>query len=272
MKKIIHMSDLHVGHENLGDRFRLIVRNLVFEKGDKPNDYVIVMTGDLIDDANDLMRNDEVRAGLDTLIQAGFEHILVVPGNHDYGTGMHGDKRFVKTFKQAFFGKDVEYPKKDIIGDIAFIGLDSMAEELNWYDEHCAQGELGENEQLVRLEKILKKEDVRKCKKRVLYMHHHPFDSFPFHELKDSKELGELLRGVIRGGISIDALLYGHNHLGKIHNGRWQISRCYDAGSATRKERPDWISWLPWFEPKSAIRLINLAKKEPLYDYELALL
>ena len=41
--KVIHMSDLHVGYQNLGDRFRTIIRNLMFEKNDKPEDYVIIM-------------------------------------------------------------------------------------------------------------------------------------------------------------------------------------------------------------------------------------
>lgn len=40
----------------------------------------------------------------------------------------------------------------DIIENIAFMGLDSMAEELNWTDRLFAQGELG-NKQLKRLEK-----------------------------------------------------------------------------------------------------------------------
>jgi hypothetical protein len=64
-------------------------------------------------------------------------------GNHDYGTGSHGDKKFVKIFQQTFFGDELAYPKKDIIVNVAFFCLDSMAEELHWYDELWAQGELG---------------------------------------------------------------------------------------------------------------------------------
>lgn len=114
MKKIIHMSDLHVGYENLGDRFRTIIRNLIFEKGDKANEYVIVTTGDLVDDANDTMRYDEVKNGFERLEQAGFENILIAPGNHDYGTGSHGDKKFVKIFKQVFFGEEVTFPRENL--------------------------------------------------------------------------------------------------------------------------------------------------------------
>jgi len=268
--KVIHMSDLHVGYENFGDSFRTIIRNLIFEKSDKPKDYVIVITGDLVDDANDRVRYDEVKTGLDSLRQAGFENILVIPGNHDYGTGSDGDKKFVKMFKQSFFGHELDYPKKDIIGNdpfkVAFIGLDSMSEELHWYDELWAEGELG-TKQLSKLNQMLRKDDVRSCASRVIYLHHHPFDSWPLHQLKDSDELEKTLIGVINDGISIDAILYGHNHAGKVHNGHWGIPRCYDAGTATLK-RSKFMDWLPWFEEKSAIRIIDLANsKPPFNDY-----
>jgi hypothetical protein len=81
------------------------------------------------------------------------------------------------------------------------------------------------------------------------------------------------LLGVINDGISIDAILYGHNHAGKVHNGHWKIPRCYDAGTATMKPRPEWLDWLPWFEEKSAIRVIDLKRTEPPFnDYILSLL
>ena len=106
-----------------------------------------------------------------------------------------------------------------------------MAEEVHWYDSLFANGELGEK-QLERLDKILSRKSVQDCAYRVVYLHHHPFDPLPFHELKDSKELGETLK---KHG-NIDAILYGHNHIGKKRNGSWGIPRCYDAGAATRKD------------------------------------
>ena len=167
---------------------------------------------------------------LEKLKNAGYQ-VLVVPGNHDYGTGVLGHNRYVGHFKQVFFGdQSVTYPKLDIIDKIAFIGLDSMAEELHWYDRLFAQGELGDD-QLARLETIFKDSKVIACKNRVVYLHHHPFDPLPFHGLKDSDKLGAVLQN--HGKIA--ALLYGHNHEGKNHNGHWGISRCYDAGSSTRK-------------------------------------
>jgi 3',5'-cyclic AMP phosphodiesterase CpdA len=230
VKKIIHLSDLHIGYENLGERFQCVVRNILFEKEPASN-YVIIISGDLVEKATDSASYTEAKLYIDLLKDAGFR-ILVIPGNHDYGTGMLGSKQFVTRFKKTFFGNaSIEYPKVDIIDDIAFIGLDSMAEELNWYDRLFAEGELGK-EQLRRLDERLGHGVVRACAKRVVYLHHHPFDPHPFHQLKDSDELGEILKA----HENIDALLYGHNHMGKKRNGKWGIPRCYDAGSTTRKK------------------------------------
>lgn len=270
--KIIHMSDLHVGHDDLGERFEAIIMNLIFEKGDKAEEYVVLITGDLVDDANNPELNKKVKFCLKLLEDGGFKNILVIPGNHDYGTGSHADKKFVKIFKETYYGKEITYPKKDIINDVAFIGLDSTAEELHWYDELWAQGELGER-QLSELNKILREEDIKSCKSRVIYMHHHPFDPWPLHQLKDSDNLKKVLLGVMEDGISIDAMLYGHNHSGKVHNGKWGIPRCYDAGTATLKSRPKMLEKFPWFKEQSAIRVIDLDKKEPPFgDYLLSLL
>ena len=248
--KIIHLSDLHIGYENLGRRFLHIANNIIFEK-QPAADYVIVVTGDLVDDANDSANYDEARMLLDRLKNAGYA-VLVIPGNHDYGTGALGHSRYVGQFKQVFFGdQSVTYPKLDIIGKTAFIGLDSMAEELHWYDRLFAQGELGDD-QRTRLESTLKEPKVIACTSRIVYLHHHPFDPLPFHGLKDSDKLGDVLQ---KHG-KIDALLYGHNHVGNKHNGGWGISRCYDAGSSTRKKGAP-----------GPIRVLDLSR-DPGSDYD----
>ena len=195
----------------------------------------------------------KVKAVLDDLKKAGFAEILVIPGNHDYGTGDYGDKKFVKIFKKIFYGDTKDYPRLDVIDQIAFMGLDSMAAELHWYDSLWAEGELGE-EQLTRLENLLRNDEVRACEKRVIYLHHHPFDARPLHELKDSQKLKIILTRAIAEGTTIDALLYGHNHAGEQQNGNWGIPHCYDAGSATLKSRPFYVSWMPLFRTRSSIR------------------
>ena len=213
MKNIIHMSDLHIGHADHDERFGILCDNLIGQVGGKAADHVIIITGDLVDDANDRGNYLKVNKRLDYLKEAGFEHLLVVPGNHDYGTGDYGNQKFVKLFSQAFYRDELGYPRKDIIDNIAFIGLDSNAEELHFYDRLFAEGELGAS-QLARLEAILNSQDVQRCGKRVIYLHHHPFDWRPLHQLKDSCRFKLLLTSAISRGISIDALLYGHNHQG----------------------------------------------------------
>lgn len=227
MRKIIHLSDLHIGYGDLGERFNCIVNNIIYLK-EPAEQYVIVITGDIVDAATNPWNYDEAKTYFEKLEEAGFT-VLVVPGNHDYGTGVWGSKRYIRLFKDTFFGNpQIEYPKLNILDEIAFIGLDSMAEELNWDDRMFAEGELGDA-QLGRLDTLLDSDPVKACKYKVVYLHHNPHKPIPLHRLKDAEELGEILEPK-----KVDALLYGHNHAGGKQNGKWGIPRCYDGGTATR--------------------------------------
>ena len=95
--------------------------------------------------------------------------------------------------------------KLDIIDEIAFIGLDSTAEELNGFDRFFSEGELGET-QLRRLKRILKKSVVA-SRKKVVYLHHHPFDYKVGMQLQDSDDLRDIIEN------KIDMLLFGHYHV-----------------------------------------------------------
>ena len=64
MKKIIHMSDLHVGYKDNDDRFYKVIEKIKFERGDRAGEYVIVITGDLIDNAHQRDSCRHVKAGL----------------------------------------------------------------------------------------------------------------------------------------------------------------------------------------------------------------
>jgi 3',5'-cyclic AMP phosphodiesterase CpdA len=268
MKKILHMSDLHIGYKNLLDRFHKIVIKLSSGEYGKPSDIIIVITGDLVDNANNTESIAQIKNELNILKKTGFENILNVPGNHDYGTGSLGDKKFVKIFKKNFLNEKQDYPIIDIIDDIAFIGLDSMSAELHWYDRLWAEGEIGSC-QLNRLKNILKKDEVISRKKRVIYLHHHPFDYKPLHQLKDSKKFGKILIDAGNNNISIDAILYGHNHEGKSNNGQWGIKRCYDAGSINLKPRSKNKLKSSWYDDvQNSTRLIDL-QKNPESDQKL---
>ena len=250
MKKIIHLSDTHLGYEGLSTRMRDIVTRIIFTKENAEN-YIIVHTGDIVEDATAEGSYQEALSHFDRLKQAGFT-VLFVPGNHDYGTGTRGVDSYVQAFKQAFYGaENISYPIKTIIDTIAFIGLDSMAEELNWYDRLFAEGELG-SAQLLRLKNMLENDtSVKQAQYKVIYLHHHPFHPRAFHRLKDSAELGKILKTH-----QIDALLFGHNHDGLVWNGKWGIKRAYDAGTSTGKQGKP-----------SPHRVIDLSR-DPCFDYD----
>ncbi|HOW40340.1 MAG TPA: metallophosphoesterase [Bacteroidales bacterium] len=251
MKKIIHLSDLHIGHEECGKRFRTIISRISKTRLPARN-YIIVITGDIADNANHSEYTDEALKGIELLRKRGYR-VLVVPGNHDYGNGAAGKKEFVSIFKEKFFGSaDITYPKLDIIGRTAFIGLDTTAEELHWYDRFFSEGELGPA-QLERLATILDNEKV-KSRKKVVYMHHHPFDYKAVMQLKDNDELRNIISG------RVDAILFGHYHRDeeaavKDYNGTWDIPRCYNAGSSTHKNGHTGYQ-----------RIIDLSKPDPSKD------
>lgn len=269
MKRILHMSDLHLGHPVTDARFHRIIQRLIEGDSIQPEETIVVITGDVVDNAFEDPGYGAAIESLGLLKRSGYQ-TLIVPGNHDYGNGTQLNKRFVSLFKESFYGRNLSYPLLDIVDDIAFIGLDSMAEELNWYDRMWAEGELGEP-QMSRLEQLLDEKEVRECDHRVIYLHHHPIDWQPLHRLKDSQRLETVVRKAIESGVSIDALLYGHFHRGESRNGSWGIARCYDAGTATLKPRPRLISRLPWFLViQDCTRMIDL-DLDPEYDRRMML-
>ncbi|MBW6502257.1 MAG: metallophosphoesterase [Bacteroidales bacterium] len=251
--KIIHLSDLHIGHKDCGERFHTIIRNIAVRM--KPaGDYVVVITGDLADNANKPEQREKAARSIEELEDQGYR-VLAIPGNHDYGTGTIGNIRNVRLFKERFYrDSDITFPKLDIIHGAAFIGLDSTAEELNWHDRILAQGELG-REQLGRLEKIINDPAISKMMK-VVYLHHHPFDFKIGRQLKDSRYLKKIIEN------RIDLLLFGHYHRSKqgalkVHHGTWGIPRCYNAGTATHKNGNYGFH-----------RVIGLSGSDPAMDYD----
>ncbi len=271
MKKIIHLSDLHIGHRSLDERFEHIVSRII--EGYEPDEHVIVITGDIVENAN----NGYAQAAsfVRELRQKHRFTTLVAPGNHDYGTGNHADRKFVAQFWEAFMADQTEgaprYPVVNDIDGIRFIALDSTQGELNLVDSLSAEGELTDAQLdgsggSGGLAQILQQTDTGGAIRHiVVYLHHHPFDPYArvrlpaelrfldsllgslitdaagfFHRLKDSEALGRILKQHNeQHRVKVAALLYGHNHAGLNANGDknpWGIERCYDAGTSTRKD------------------------------------
>ena len=253
MEKIIHLSDLHVGHEECGARFHALIDNITFLK-QPANNYIILITGDIVENANHPEYIEEAVDDIEQLKERGYK-VLVIPGNHDYGTGTVGNKKFVDLFKEKYFkSREISYPKLDVINEIAFIGLDSTAEELHWLDRLFSEGELGER-QLLQLEKMLNDPEVV-SRKKVVYLHHHPFDFRLGMQLKDSNDLRKIIEN------KIDMLLFGHYHVdsssaNKTYHFIWGIPRCYNAGSSTHKNGNVGFQ-----------RVIDLSDADPSVDYD----
>jgi 3',5'-cyclic AMP phosphodiesterase CpdA len=218
------------------------------------NNYIVLITGDIVDNATHSEQIDEAVEAIEQFEERGYK-VLVVPGNHDYGTGTRGYEKFVDLFKEKYHkSREISYPKLDIIDEIAFIGLDSTAEELHWLDRFLSEGELGK-EQLKRLKKMLNEPEVI-ARKKVVYLHHHPFDFKLGMHLRDHNDFKNIIEN------NIDMLLFGHYHVdptsaGKIYHGAWGIKRCYNAGSSTHKNGNVGFQ-----------RIIDLSNADPRMDYD----
>jgi 3',5'-cyclic AMP phosphodiesterase CpdA len=252
--KILHLSDLHVGGEDnlLGPassggspctkRCEAIVDNIIARCVPASN-YAIVITGDITDGGSALVSEgierqyDEAARLLDRLRTNGFM-VLPVPGNHDYGCmGTHPKKKYGELFREKLLSNyQGTFPILGLAGapgfvdGVAFIGLNSMEAAISRDYYFGAQGKLG-SPQLKRLSDMLDSEQVRNASVRVVYLHHHPFDPQPNMELHDAEAFKKAL-----SARNVDILLFGHNHNGWKWNGWWNIARCYDAGTSTRKE------------------------------------
>jgi 3',5'-cyclic AMP phosphodiesterase CpdA len=252
--KILHLSDLHIGGEDSlldpvgGDgspctkRCETIVDNIIACCTPASN-YVVVLTGDVTDGGSVLVSEgiqqqyDEAARLVGRLRSSGFI-VLPVPGNHDYGCmGTHPKKKYGQLFREKLlFNYQGTFPilgranAPGLIDGVAFIGLDSMEAAISRDYYLGAQGKLGDP-QLRRLKDSLDSDEVRNASVRVLYLHHHPFNPKPNMELHDAEGLKKALSD---GNVNI--LLFGHNHNGWKWNGWWDIARCYDAGTTTRKE------------------------------------
>ena len=161
MKKIIHLSDLHIGYDNMSDILDDMIDRLIYLY-QPASEYVVVVTGDMVDDATKTEQLETAQRQMDRIKNAGFS-LLATPGNHDYGTGNNATPSGMRTYKEYIYGDPNErFPRFDPIDDIAFIGLDSMEGEIKKKQGLLADGEIGDA-QLEALERLLKSQPVKNC-------------------------------------------------------------------------------------------------------------
>lgn len=259
--KIIHLSDTHIGHGNCDVQFRKIVDDLTLWRPCDPERHVVIHTGDLVDRSSDSASLDLAYDLLSELRHFGY-HVLLCPGNHDYGDSMSLSPVLASEFRSRFSeflfpasSAAPDFPAVHTMGNWSFIGLDSNEGELHWYDRLFAEGEFGK-EQLARLDQLLDQQHGL-GRRIVLYFHHHPFPygfmvtpglheaggvnhwilllTRTFRRLKDAFSFNQTVRD--RAAV----LLFGHMHFGldcRTESIKYGIPLAFDGSSSTGKDMP----------------------------------
>jgi len=280
MKKIIHLSDIHLGAVNkkrfggadLTEVFDRIVENIIKSAAVENDSTVIVITGDIVHRVSREAYN-HVLSKIKILSDAGFE-VFLVPGNHDYKKGKSYQKKnfhyFCTAFQEILF-KDHSYqigvrkkrfPVLNIVDEdtdhaISFIGLNSMEGRFRKYRFVRIGTGAFSKKQLRRLDKMLADPRVLKSAKRVIYFHHRLFSAYGKPEVDEIKKLQDVVMKHDAMGTNIDAILYGHKHAGIDENKLWGIvPRCYDGSSSTGKRRKDKVRPI-------VQRIIDLSSDDP---------
>lgn len=251
--KLIHISDTHIGREDNLQRLGMVVDDLLAHPPDVPENCLVIHTGDVIDSATDVHR----LAGKTLLKRLAERYrVLLCPGNHDYGDAMSVNAEPAKKFREVFNdyifqGKPPTFPViHEVGGEYVFIGLDSNAATLSFFERWFAEGHLGK-EQLADLNKALSRPELQN-KKIIVYLHHHPFSCDcsvmpdmggrhllfhlfarlprPFRRMKDASSFCKIVRD------RVHMLLFGHMHFGLDCSGdsrRYGVPVALDGGSST---------------------------------------
>lgn len=249
VKKIFHLTDLHIGYKESEKRSMTIAKYIV--EHEDPKTTIITITGDILDDDEDQRSVRKAYLFIQELKKAGF-WVLLCPGNHDYNIYFSEISKKMEFSKDKFlrhFMPEVEkFPQLTIIDNVAFIALDSNNEEAPMHDYFLSKGKIGKD-QLYRLKKILARPEL-KNKKIVVLLHHDPFGLEFMHFLVDNDELKKII------GSKVDMVLCGHSHQYKNYNGSWNIKSIFNGGSSTGKPPASFMPNAGEEYPKT--RIINL--------------
>ena len=201
MKKILHFSDLHF---HTKDADNLVLHEFLTKIRIDYSDHIHVVTGDITDDGSQEQYHQVIKH-----LKMPFRDLILCPGNHDYGAvGLAYSEKCAQRFDTflSYRGEGFRYkePVVTIVENLMFIALNSNAQTQHIFDFAC--GQLG-HKQIERLDMIL---NTEKHKKKVVILHHHPFERDPFQKLLDAEEFWRCIFN------RVDVLLFGHKHKHKI--------------------------------------------------------
>ena len=190
--RIAHIADLHLSREHRRYNLRRVRRLL--EAVVRENVDHVVITGDIAADAN----RGDFEAARKLLSSAGLldpRRLSVVIGNHDIFGGVHKAEdilTFPRRCRETDFGRKVEefrgyfreafaksvfgapsnpFPYAKLLGDVALIGLNSIAHYSRLKNPVGSNGAVGDS-QFRRTRQLLEMPEIRSRKKIVLIHHH----------------------------------------------------------------------------------------------------
>ena len=285
MTKFIHVSDLHINHEDSHENIngKALVDFIIKTYGNEDRDnFAIVISGDIVhglasrNDGSDEHADEDQYANardlLRPLIQQFKEKVLIVPGNHDYSTTGVDFKEF-EEYSYNLFNKFIllellgdhsastahpdlnpMYPRMVETRDTLFIGLDSgigVAGKLF----QLAKGEIGPA-QLAKLQKILS--DMASSKSHIaLCLHHHPFlrktsiwnaINRVAMKLNDASKLHSIIKN------KVEILCFGHMHVSEEMT-KPGYNKILASGKSTKKDPSGKLSFREVIIDSSVIRV-----------------
>jgi 3',5'-cyclic AMP phosphodiesterase CpdA len=197
---IIHLSDLHIG---LSEKEVANAKRLFFWIATDQPGTVVLITGDITDLATE-EQLQEAALLIEELSETN--PVLIVPGNHDYAWAGNilredGWKNWQQCLGNRFGGSReiVDGLRVTKISNMAFFSVDSGDPR---DEEISARGYISEALAEALKESLVKSWDPT----RVVFLHHHPFDSGFFTKLHGSEIFMEAITG------NCEILLFGHRH------------------------------------------------------------
>lgn len=231
MIRIIHLSDLHVRSKMSREENRnaaALVPEIVKRYGGGPKKTtIVVITGDLVDDAKSVQYGQLKKLVLDPL-RKKFT-VLAVPGNHDIARwGNVFDSKAPARFRTivrnvpALPKPQIDSVEVDDERKVVFIGVDSADEKDAAF---FANGVVNVDQRKAMSAAL--DDPAYAGFFKVVYVHHHPFLR---HLFVSFHEADKFLRRVQK---KVDLLLFGHKHVHEAFVGRYDVPIMLASGKGT---------------------------------------